>query len=470
MEKNWRLQRYSRKDYSELVEFPVEIVGRDGVVRRYTFEDSIRLYRRRISLAAIRYRDGDVQAAEVDHCRARIDQLRRSFFYRYGWGTPEGQPAPVEVFGDMAGELAAFIARVMRVDGRLEVRFEPLADPVDGVEPSDSGVQPAVAPDGGATGEVTAWYVVPKGADSGMLLYVYRFDGQDGDQVRERFFTGLKAFERMGRPGGDGERLIAFHHTVDCGFVLTGRGSEYQALGPVPSPDEETSELEPTPWEDALEAVRRGDHAGALGTVRQVLAEQPYHRNAYLAGAVLAFQLDQPWDAEELARLGWRYFPEDPELAYYTGAACVALDRHADAIPALEAAAQRVPRHASARLLLGVCYARTDRIAPLRALVRTRPDATDDRRLELLLERLGEWARVRRYVDALGGLAVALGLVAVAAGGWFGLVPALAGAALWAASRLAWRREVRWTAAAHRVEDLAVGLRRVRQRTDPARA
>ena len=28
MDKNWKLQRYDRKDYSELVEFPVEIVGR----------------------------------------------------------------------------------------------------------------------------------------------------------------------------------------------------------------------------------------------------------------------------------------------------------------------------------------------------------------------------------------------------------------------------------------------------------
>ena len=92
MDKNGKLQRYDRKDYTELVDFPVEIVGRDGVVRRYTFEDSIRLYQRRITFAPIRFQDRDLARAEVNHCRSRIDQLRRSFFHRFGWGTPEGQP------------------------------------------------------------------------------------------------------------------------------------------------------------------------------------------------------------------------------------------------------------------------------------------------------------------------------------------------------------------------------------------
>ena len=60
IDKSWKLQRYDRKDYTELVEFPVEIVGRDGVIRRYSFEDAIRLYQRRISFASVRYRDPDL--------------------------------------------------------------------------------------------------------------------------------------------------------------------------------------------------------------------------------------------------------------------------------------------------------------------------------------------------------------------------------------------------------------------------
>ena len=83
MDKDWKLQRYGRKDYSEIVDFPVEIVGRDGVVRRYSFEDSIRLYQRRITFAGIRYRETELIEAESQHCQSRIDQLRRSYFHRF---------------------------------------------------------------------------------------------------------------------------------------------------------------------------------------------------------------------------------------------------------------------------------------------------------------------------------------------------------------------------------------------------
>ena len=137
MDKSVKLQRYDRKDYTELVDFPVEIVGRDGVVRRYTFEDSIRLYQRRITFAPIRYQyDGDLVRAEVNHCRSRIDQLRRSYFHRYGWGTPEGQISAEEAFGDLAGELAAFLCRVLGVEGRPEIHFERISVPEPATSPS----------------------------------------------------------------------------------------------------------------------------------------------------------------------------------------------------------------------------------------------------------------------------------------------------------------------------------------------
>ena len=38
-EKGRRLRRYQNKDYDDLVDFPVEIVNRDGMVRRFSFED-----------------------------------------------------------------------------------------------------------------------------------------------------------------------------------------------------------------------------------------------------------------------------------------------------------------------------------------------------------------------------------------------------------------------------------------------
>jgi hypothetical protein len=119
---------------------------------------------------------------------------------------------------------------------------------------------------------------------------------------------------------------------------------------------------------------------------------------------------------------------------------------------------------------LGISLAHVDRLPALRALAGQRPDATDDRRLELLLEGLGEWARVRRAVDLFSGVAIALGVVAMLAGGWIGVLPVAAGAALVVAARFAWRREVARATGAHRVEELAAGLRRVRQRSEPTKA
>ncbi|MEC9388543.1 MAG: hypothetical protein VX944_00570, partial [Myxococcota bacterium] len=63
MSKTNKIRRYRRKDYTSVVEFPVEIIGRDGMVRRYSFEESIRLYERRIASADIRYTDRELVLA-----------------------------------------------------------------------------------------------------------------------------------------------------------------------------------------------------------------------------------------------------------------------------------------------------------------------------------------------------------------------------------------------------------------------
>ena len=85
LNKSHKIRRYKRKDYTAVVEFPVEIIGRDGVVRRYSFEESIRLYQRRIASADLRYSDTELIEAEKQHCINRINQLRKSFFARNGW-------------------------------------------------------------------------------------------------------------------------------------------------------------------------------------------------------------------------------------------------------------------------------------------------------------------------------------------------------------------------------------------------
>ena len=63
------------KKYSDYIDFPVEIVGKDGVVRYYTFEESVSLYQRRIRLARLRYDSPAERKKELEHCSNRIAQL-----------------------------------------------------------------------------------------------------------------------------------------------------------------------------------------------------------------------------------------------------------------------------------------------------------------------------------------------------------------------------------------------------------
>lgn len=444
IDKNWKLQRYDRKDYSELVEFPVEIVGRDGVVRRYTFEDSIRLYQRRITFAPIRYRDVDLVRAEVNHCRSRIDQLRRSYFHRFGWGTPHGQPNAEEFFGDLAGELAAFICRVLRCAGRPEIRFDQVADEVDGV---------------------STWYVTPEGASSGMILYVHRFDDTDADSVRDAFFSSLKALERMGRNDGDGERLLAFHHTVDCGFVLTGRGAEFSSLAEGKDDLEPAMDLTPTPWDEVLEVVRRGDYETALRRCQAMVEAQPWHRKGYVAGSMLACFLGEYAVAEDVALLGSRYFPEDGMLRYHLGLSRMRQDRHEEAEEALREAVQLCPDLVSARTLLVVVLVQSRRYrAALQVLADRRGTVPDDRRADADLSRLEQWIRWRTAVLATGAILGVLGVVAAAFVGFTGLVISVMGLGLLSTGWLAFHRQIDGILARQRFEEISAGLRRIQKR------
>lgn len=441
MDKNGKLQRYDRKDYSELVEFPVEIVGRDGVVRRYSFEDSIRLYQRRITFAPIRYRDVDLIRAEVNHCRSRIDQLRRSFFHRFGWGTPEGQPSAEDTFGDLAGELAAFIRRVLRSPGRPEIRFDHVQDEVD---------------------SVSTWYVTPETSSSGMLLYVHVFRGADADRVRERFFATLKDLERAARMEGDCERLLAFHHTVDCGFVLTGRGADFSTLVHRDDELEPQIDLAPTPWDEVLEIIRRGDYESALRRCRDVVSSQPWHRNGYVAGAMLAAYLGEHHVAEDLALVGSRYFEGDGVLKYYVGLSRMRQDRVPEALESLREAVALAPELVAARTLLVVMQIQRRRFPEaLRLLAERRSVRPDDRRADGELDRLEQWVRWRRAVLMGSGGLLLGGLAGTAAFGMPGLVPAILGSALLVGSWFAFQRQVDTVLTRQRFEEISQGLRRL---------
>jgi hypothetical protein len=417
----------------------VEIVGRDGVVRRYTFEDSIRLYQRRITFAPIRYRDDDLVRAEVNHCRSRIGQLRRSYFHRYGWGTPDGQPSAEQCFGDLCGELAAFMSRVLDTDERPEIRFDQLQQESHGA---------------------STWFVTPEDARAGMLLYVHRFAEGNDDASREAFFASLKCLERHGRTGGDTERLIAFHHTVDCGFVLTGRGGDVHQV--VRSGGRARAvDLAPTPWDEVLEIIRKGDYEAALQRCKGLVGDQPYHRNAYVAGAMLANFLGEHHVAESLASVGVRYFPRDGALHYYLGVALLRIEQ-GEPMVHLQQAVELAPDMMSARALLGLLHAEAGRSAEACEVLTVGDDVQpDDRRAAVELEQLRQWIRWRRHMNA-GGIALLLiSLVATALVGVPGLVPGIVGAVVVAGGWVAFYRQLDAVSSRLRFEEISQGLRRL---------
>jgi len=443
MDKDYKLQRYSRKDYTDLVDFPVEIVGRDGVVRRYSFEDSIRLYQRRITFAPIRYRDAELVEAEVSHCRSRIDQLRRSYFHRFGWGTPEGEPEPLEVFGALAGELAAFLCRVMHSEGRPDVVVRALETP---------------------RAPISTWYVLPGGSETGMVLYVYRFEEEDEEVVRERFFALLKDLERVDTEDGDRERMLAFHHTVDCGLILTARAGEGDPLEKV-SGEEVTADLTPTPWEEALEVIRRGDFEEGMARCRDVIGSQPWHRRAYIAGAVLAAALRRFFDAEDFALLGSHYFPEEAVLHYYTGLARYRLGRLDEAEQALRTALELSPTLASARFELANVLLDKGENATARALLAEGHGGQgENRRSDAALRRLEQWLRWRAVMTGGAAVSFVLGLLALLTGGLIGLVPIAMSLVIAAAGILVFRRQLEQLRARQRYDELTHGLRQVHRR------
>lgn len=298
MDKNSKLRRYRRKDYTQLVSFPVEIVGRDGIVRRYSFEESIRLYQRRIASASTRYTDTEVAIAEMRHCRLRIDQLRRSYFARYGWAELSCARDGV---GDFAGEVAAFLRRCL--------------DSVD-TEPERYGLS--------SVGEDAAqqiFYVYPRDTQAGQpsyLLYFHAFSEDGDDQGRDTFFSFLKALQSVSN-SSTAETLVAFHYSADCGLILTGKGDDIKRSAIIGVQDEYPLILETPPTDPLLQGLvllQRGDQDGALRQFSKAYEANNYRRGAYIGAASIAEQLGRYAHAEMTALMGCHYFPQDPFLHF----------------------------------------------------------------------------------------------------------------------------------------------------------
>jgi tetratricopeptide (TPR) repeat protein len=330
MDKHRKLRRYQQKDYSMLVEFPVEIVGRNGVVRTYSFVDSVRLYQRRIASAASRYDDDEVIRAEVGHCRRRIKQLRRSWFERYAWAAVRSLSRRELAGGEMAAEVAAFLTRYTGSIERAE-RFE-----IEAIESS-----------GGAR----IWYLAqPEGP--AMLLYLYRFGAGEDDPARRAAEVFLASLEDV-QGEGDLEHLHASHFTADCGLLLTGSSP--------PEPQEDESDEASSeraafdlgdPVSQAVSMLRAGEASDALQLLDSLLLIQPDHRSASLTAALAAGHLGSPQQAELYVRLAAAYHPDDGILAHQLGIALLQQGRLDEATASFERALELQSWLFPSRLLL----------------------------------------------------------------------------------------------------------------------
>ncbi|MCB9746577.1 MAG: hypothetical protein H6741_15575 [Alphaproteobacteria bacterium] len=427
MEKTKKLRRYSRKDYSQLVDFPVEIVGRDGVIRRYSFESSVRLYQRRIASAPSRYDDSEVVNAEVRHCRRRIEQLRKSYFHRYGWSSIRAEDGPGGLAGEFAGEVAAFLRRVHGDESepeRLEVTWVQ----------DDASAQ--------------VYFVALEGDRPNHLLYLYRFRDQGPCEGRDAFFRFLRMLRSV---RGEGvEALVAFHHTADCGLILTGSGGS--AVAP-PNPEAE-GDLEaawlgaamPDPLTEGMQLLSTGDPEAALARLEPKLSESPFRRDLAVAVAVVADAVGRPELSELAARLGVHHAPNDPVFHHHLGLARLRMGDLEGARVGLTAALAESEGLPAASLLLGLIELREGRFFAARRSLRaalsrsTDPEVQRAARTYLTRARLSLSAGIAGMALFLVALAAwgtqSAGLATLAAGLGAGMLTLAAGSRAWTRGKL----------------------------------
>ena len=394
MDKVKKLRRYSRKDYTQLVDFPVEIVGRDGVVRRYSFEASVRLYQRRIASAASRYDDNEVVDAEVVHCRRRIEQLRKSYFHRYGWSGIARDDAAGGLAGEYAGEVAAFLRR-----------FYGTHD-----EPRDLDVCWVAEQDHGQT------YFVRRGQERSYVLYLFHFEHYGTCAGREAFFSLLRMVQQA--RGSEVEALVAFHHTADCGLVLTSThdGSRQDAVELAEDAPEAHvfEEQRDDPYGVGMALLNAGEPDAALKRLQAAQVGSPWSRHVAVSTAVVADMLGQAEEAEVACRMGLHHFPGDPTLRYHLG---LSLTRQYRIAEAMDAVGQGGELFGTALLRSLLLLARSRPRAASIELRRSQElDSRQDHEAEALVRNIRAMLRARTALLSTGVVAVVIGLVLTVAG------------------------------------------------------
>ncbi|MEM6930628.1 MAG: hypothetical protein AAF602_27080, partial [Myxococcota bacterium] len=216
--------------------------------------------------------------------------------------------------------------------------------------------------------------------------------------------------------------------------------------------------------------IRKGDYESGLRRCKELVAEQPYHRNAYVAGAMLGAFLGEHLEGEDLALVGSRYFPDDALLHYYLGLCRDRQSRPAESAVSLRKALELSPDLVSARTVLVVQLVQGQRYREALELLAARREVEpDDRRADADLAHLEHWIRWRGSM-LFGGIGLAVvGLAAMVQLGVVGLGIVLLGGFVAGLGWFAFHRQLDAVVARQRFEEISQGLRRLNRnsRTDP---
>lgn len=435
--RNEKLKSYDTKDYSEVIDFPVELVDRDGVVRRYSYEESLAVYHRRIQSSPWRYADEDLIRAEVGHCSARIDQIKRSYAHRAKTGSASTTVNPRASLGSGYDLIRQFYRLALRerslvVDGELPIRLSLLDD------------QPACR----------TYHVGFAGGRSEHLLYVYPFDRLGDGDPKEGFVVARDRF-RGQAPVAGVEGLLLAEETSDAGFLLTGSsempaglrdlarelrpqlpsvesGEEPEASSVVDwvfeesakpwwaqNTDSDDDESQRSDFDLGVFAIREERHEEALEHFRLAVERNPWHREAYLALLAVLDGAGLHDEAEMYGAMASHHLQDDGLVRYRQGINLVRQGRLKEAVSSFDQAGEMdgslyQPSYFAAHVLVARGRDLDGAIARMQIAARAAPEELG---LDKLLRGLMRTRRLRLSMR-WGGLALSLVAVVLVSEGW----------------------------------------------------
>ena len=418
-----KLRAYDGKDYSEIIEFPVELVDRDGVVRRYSYEESLAVYHRRIQSAPWRYGDDELIRAEIGHCTRRIDQIKRSYSTRRGTGEASRASNPRASLGEGYDLLRRYYDHLLAEHG-LKLPAEPaLTVTLLQDEPSSR-----------------VYHVGFEDTRGGHLLYFFPFDRQ-GDGDPQEAWREAKAGYRGLAAGTGVERLLFSEAGEGAGVLVTGanelpEGLRVQAVGrdePEPGVPAATDDESQPHWmssnreageadagddfEDGVTALQEDRTHDAIDCFRRVVEVNPYHREGYLALLAVLDGAGRYAEADLYGEMAGRHLPGDGLVRYRQAINMVRRGKLDQAIEAFDEATELAPSlFQPAYFAAQVLVARgKDLDGALRRLRLAAAVAEDEAHVQRSLRAVERCMALRRSlrISGVGLAALAVALVAL---------------------------------------------------------